>query len=75
MSSRLEQDFVDLGAILTERIQDAEQEDQQSQSQQLQKWLNQTQGSRLLECMQARLAQVLTLSTTGQQYNLRTLRI
>ena len=75
MSSRLEQDFVDLGAILTERIQDAEQEDQQSQSQQLQKWLNQTQCSRLLECMQARLAQVLTLSTTGQQYNLRTLRI
>ena len=74
MSSRLEQDFVDLGAILTERIQDAEEEDQQCQSQQVQNWLSQAQGSGLLECMQARLAQVLTTSTTGQQYNLRTLR-
>lgn len=74
VSSRLEQKFVELGALLTERIQDAQQQEQQAQAEQLDAWLSQAQGQELLECMQARLAQVLTMSSAGQQHNLRALR-
>ena len=77
VSSRLEQKFVELGALLTERIQDApqvEQQEQQAQAEQLDAWLSQAQGQELLDCMQARLAQVLTMSSAGQQHNLRALR-
>ena len=74
VSSRLEQKFVELGALLTERIQDAQQQEQQAQAEQLDAWLSQAKGQELLECMQARLAQVLTMSSAGQQHNLRALR-
>ena len=74
VSSRLEQKFVELGALLTERIQDAQQQERQAQAEQLDAWLSQAQGQEMLECMQARLAQVLTMSSAGQQHNLRALR-
>ena len=74
ISSRLEQTFVALGAMLTERIQDMQEQEQQAQAEQLTAWLSQAQGSDMMECMQARLAQVLSLSSAGQQHNLRALR-
>lgn len=74
ISSRLEQTFVELGAVLTERIQALQEQEQQAQAQHLDAWLSQAQGSDMMECMQARLAQVLSLCSAGQQYNLRALR-
>ncbi len=74
ISSRLEQTFVELGAMLTERIQEMQVQEQQAQAEQLTAWLSQSQGSDIMECMQARLAQVLSLSSAGQQHNLRALR-
>ncbi|KAL3158707.1 hypothetical protein ABBQ32_011445 [Trebouxia sp. C0010 RCD-2024] len=72
VSTRLEQSFADIGALLTKQIQDAQE--LQGRSDQLSCWMSQAQGSDLLECMQARLAQVLTLCSTSQQLNLRVLQ-
>jgi len=74
ISSRLEQTFVELGAVLTERIQEMQEQEQQAQAEQLNVWLSQAQGSDMMECMQTRLAQVLSLSSAGQQHNLRALQ-
>lgn len=74
ISSRLEEKFVQLGAALTEHIQDMQEQQQQVQTKQLDVWLSQAEGSDMMECMQARLAQVLSLATAGQQHNLRALR-
>lgn len=74
ISARLEQTFVKLGAVLTERIQQKQEQEQQAEAEQLNVWLSQAQGSDMMECMQARLAQVLSLSTAGQQHNLCAMR-
>lgn len=72
VSTRLEQNFADIGALLTKQIKDAQE--LQGRSDQLSCWMSQAQGSDLLECMQTRLAQVLTLCSTSQQLNLRMLQ-
>ena len=74
VSSRLEESFVSLGALLTQQIQDAQAQEQQAQLDQLDGWLQQGQGADLLQCMQARLAQVLTVCSSSQQSNLRALQ-
>ena len=71
VSTRLEQSFADIGALLTKQIQEARE--LQGCSDQL-GWMSQTQGSDLLDCTQTKLAQVLTLCTSSQQHNLRALQ-
>ncbi|KAA6419700.1 MAG: hypothetical protein FRX49_10424, partial [Trebouxia sp. A1-2] len=48
-SSRLEQTFVELGAMLTEHIQATQEQEQQAQAEQLNVWLSQAQGSDMME--------------------------
>lgn len=74
VSSRLEQSFVELGACMTEQIQEAQPQEQQACLGPLSSWMIQSQGSDLLHSMQARLAQVLTICSTSQQCNLRALQ-
>ena len=72
VSSRLENSFAEIGAVITKQIQETQA--QQVQSDQMRCWMKQVQGSDLLECMQTRLAQVLTICSSSQQHNLRALQ-
>ena len=75
VSSRLEADFVRLGADMTQRVQNLHEELQNGQVQQLQAWLGKGQGAGWEQRIQAALAQALTLSSQTQQLNLRALQI
>ena len=74
VSTRLEQSFAEIGALLTKQIQETQAQEMQVQSDQLKCWMSQAQGVDLLECMQTRLAQVLTMCSSSQQHNLRALQ-
>lgn len=74
VSTRLEQSFADIGGLLTKQIQEAQALELQVHSDQLNFWMSQAQGSDLLERMQTRLAQVLTVCSTSQQQVLRALQ-
>lgn len=74
VSTRLEQSFAEIGALMTKQIHETQAQELQAQSDQLTCWMQQVQGSDLLECMQTRLAQVLTVCSSSQQVNLRALR-
>ena len=74
VSSRLEHSFVQLGARMTEQMQGAQARDQQAQLDQLSSWMMKAQGSDLLQSMQCRLAQVLTVCSANQQISLRALQ-
>lgn len=74
VSARLEQSFAEIGAVITKQIQETQPQELQVQSDQVSCWMSQVQGSNLLDCMQTRLAQVLTLCSSSQQHNLRALQ-
>lgn len=74
VSTRLEQSFAEIGAVITKQMQETQAQDLQAQSDQVSSWMSQVQGSDLLECMQTRLAQVLTICSSSQQHNLRALQ-
>ena len=74
VSTRLEQSFAEIGAVITKQMQDTQAQELQAQSDQVSCWMSQVQGSDLLECMQTRLAQVLTICSSSQQHNLRALQ-
>lgn len=74
VSIRLEQSFAEIGAVITKQIQEIQAQELPVQSDQVICWMQQVQGSNLLECMQTRLAQVLTMCSSSQQHNLRALQ-
>lgn len=74
ISSRLEAEFVKLGAELTQHLQDVIDKGQDGQAVQLDSWLGHTPGSNWPQQMQAGLAQVLKSSSQMQQMNLRALQ-
>ena len=74
VSTRLEQSFAEIGAVISKQIQEAQAQELQVQSDQVNCWMKQVQGSDLLECMQTRLAQVLTTCSSSQQHNLHALQ-
>ena len=74
ISSRLESDFVKLGAELTKRVHELHDLARDEQAAQVDAWLGQRPGSDWPMHMQAGLAQVLTVSSQVQQLNLRALQ-
>lgn len=74
ISSRLEADFVELGAELTQRLLDMTDQAQDGDAVQLEAWLGHSQGDTWPQRMQAGLAQVLKMSSQMQQVNLRALQ-
>ena len=74
ISTRLEADFVKIGAVLTQRIQHLHDQAQDEQAAQLDSWMSKSQGSSLPQQVQAGLAQALKMSGQMQQLNLRALQ-